>query len=227
MKFFLGGIFVKKLVMLLSAIIIAVASSVNCFAFMRVEFLCRLDSYTESDGRVFTGLERKNKETLRKEFSKNFSSGMHNILVEEDNLRYFANCLVSDEIKYINGKPMIKVRDVAEALGGKVEYNSTNKLTKVYLWEATQPKVYVHKKSDPEIHTTCSFSLTSGKPKINLSVGTSYQDLEYSSFVASVIPIISGGSLYVSTADLGKILGKAEIVNGIFYCWLAYERKTV
>ncbi len=121
----------------------------------------------------------------------------------------FRNMIITDEFKYINDIPMVKVRDVIEAMGGKAEYNGTTKIIKAVL-------------SNPRgsYNAIREFTVIPGNKKIDFTI-ISFAEAQDEvwrdvaprkkvslSYECKTTPTRIDNELYVSAEDLEEILGR-------------------
>lgn len=110
----------KKFAALILTGIITAVSCVNCFAFISVDN-CLLPEEAAAAG--YPNLAYAS----YPEYSK---------IAQRYNLWNYYAChpefIITDEYKMVDGRAMVKLRDIADFLGGRIEYNSAEKSTMIY-----------------------------------------------------------------------------------------------
>lgn len=181
------------------AVCMTAVSPINCFAYTDMKSLV----YNAEADKFITEWEEPEgeNEMSRDDFQRLYTNRPFN-----NNFRYM---IVTDEFKYVNDVPMVKVRDVIEAMRGKAEYNGTTKVIKAVL-------------SNPggSYNAIREFTVTPGNKKIDfiiISLDEAQDEVWRDvaprkkvslSYECKIAPTRIDNELYVSAEDLEEILGR-------------------
>lgn len=192
----------KKFAFLIAAVMMASAAT-NCFAYTKTKDMAYVEEYdkyvpNDSYDNSYT-LENTNEMYYR-----DYCNDRRHL-----NGGDFRTTVITDEYKLLNGKPMVKYRDIVGAMGGKIDYNPQTKVSKAYFTCTASRSIR-------------SIALSQGNNRVDFSVASFeqvMQELEnktaaanntyyYGSCNFEVTPTIIDGSLYVYMNDIERILGR-------------------